>query len=117
MPSRPASLAEKENQHPGEEPARRPHASGVESPELIATLFSGQPTLFPDIDAAAPRRYRTRILPSQDIERLIADRCISSVAPIEEAQVQPASLGLRLGPSAYRVAASFLPGERNSVQG
>src|SRR5467141_2387592 len=35
---------------------------------------------------------------------------IQSAAPIEDDQIQPASLDLRLGEVAYRVRASFLPG-------
>src|SRR5581483_1131864 len=35
--------------------------------------------------------------------------------PIAEAQIQPASIDLRLGPVAYRVRASFLPGPESSV--
>ena len=40
---------------------------------------------------------------------------MSAAAPIEPAQVQPASLDLRLGAEAYRVRASFLPGPAASV--
>ena len=53
----------------------------------------------------------TGILPFQDICRLIDAARVSASAPIERAQVQPASLDLRLGAKAYRVRASFLPGE------
>ena len=41
---------------------------------------------------------------------------IQSSAPIEDDQIQPASLDLRLGEVAYRVRASFLPGPRSSVR-
>ena len=41
---------------------------------------------------------------------------IQASAPIEDDQVQPASLDLRLGEVAYRVRASFLPGARASVR-
>jgi dCTP deaminase len=50
------------------------------------------------------------ILPSQSIEALIAGGAISASAPFDADQVQPASLDLRLGPRAWRVRASFLPG-------
>ena len=36
--------------------------------------------------------------------------------PIEAGQLQPASLDLRLGATAWRVRASFLPGEGASVE-
>jgi len=40
---------------------------------------------------------------------------ISAAAPFADAQVQPASLDLRLGSIAYRVRASFLPGPHATV--
>ncbi|MEQ8586075.1 MAG: 2'-deoxycytidine 5'-triphosphate deaminase [Thalassobaculaceae bacterium] len=57
----------------------------------------------------------TGVLPYQDIERMIADRQIVGALPVEESQIQPASLDLRLGPKAYRVRASFLPGQDGTV--
>ena len=50
------------------------------------------------------------ILPSQQIEALIAARAITTIAKFDPEQVQPASLDLRLGARAWRVRASFLPG-------
>ena len=50
------------------------------------------------------------LLPDTQIEGLIAEGVIAAHRPIEPAQVQPASLDLRLGTKAYRVRASFLPG-------
>src|ERR1700686_4646010 len=41
---------------------------------------------------------------------------IQAEAPIEDDQIQPASLDLRFGEAAYRVRASFLPGARASVR-
>ena len=55
------------------------------------------------------------ILPGQAILRLIDKgeiRCAEAVVP---GQVQPASLDLRLGATAFRIRASFLPGPRASV--
>ncbi|MGQ0667106.1 MAG: 2'-deoxycytidine 5'-triphosphate deaminase [Nitrospiraceae bacterium] len=49
------------------------------------------------------------ILPYQDIKRLIAGRSIGASLPIEDRQIQPASLDLRLGCKAYRLISSFLP--------
>ncbi len=51
------------------------------------------------------------VLPFQAIEQMIADREIIATSPIPEAQIQPASLDLRLGQKAWRVRASFLPGK------
>lgn len=52
----------------------------------------------------------TGILPFQEICRLIDGGRIHAAAGIDRAQVQPASLDLRLGAQAWRVRASFLPG-------
>lgn len=49
------------------------------------------------------------VLPFQAIEKMIADGEIIATLPIPEAQIQPASLDLRLGTKAWRVRASFLP--------
>ena len=55
------------------------------------------------------------IWPSQRIRRAIAERAITAKIAVTENQIQPASLDLRLGDIAYRVPASFLPGEHRSV--
>ena len=52
------------------------------------------------------------ILPFQGIETLIAIGAIASDTPFDIDQVQPASLDLRLSDQAWRVRASFLPGQR-----
>jgi dCTP deaminase len=57
----------------------------------------------------------TGILPYQQIKALIRDHEIWVEEDIHPEQIQPASLDLRLGPVAYRVRASFLPGENASV--
>lgn len=71
--------------------------------------------------------HKDGILPAQDLTQLIADGYVharSSDEPtlgrafdpeIEAAQIQPASLDLRLGNVAYRLRASFLPGIGRSV--
>ncbi len=51
------------------------------------------------------------VLPFQAIETMITRGEISAATPIPEAQIQPASLDLRLGTKAWRVRASFLPGK------
>ncbi|WP_292071968.1 2'-deoxycytidine 5'-triphosphate deaminase [Brevundimonas sp. UBA7534] len=55
---------------------------------------------------------RPGILPAQSIETLIATGAITSDTPFDADQVQPASLDLRLSDRAWRVRASFLPGQR-----
>ncbi len=69
------------------------------------------PELFPDPEEGSqePRRG-TGILPVQEIRALIRDKHIEATAEITEGQIQPASVDLRLGSTAYRVRASFLPG-------
>ena len=52
---------------------------------------------------------RAGIFPYQDIRRLIAAGAIGANPAIEDRQIQPASLDLRLGRKAYRLISSFLP--------
>jgi dCTP deaminase len=49
------------------------------------------------------------ILPYQQIRALIAKQIVLADIPIEDRQIQPASLDLRLGRKAYRLISSFLP--------
>jgi dCTP deaminase len=66
-----------------------------------------------------PRRSvgsRTGVLPSQAVHALIERKEIHAEGGIDASQVQPASLDLRLGPIAYRIRASFLPGKSNTVE-
>ena len=49
------------------------------------------------------------ILPYQQIARLITGGAITAPVPVEDRQIQPASLDLRLGKKAYRLISSFLP--------
>jgi dCTP deaminase len=56
-----------------------------------------------------------RIWPSQAVRQAIDTGAISAKMPVEPDQVQPASLDLRLGDRAFRVPASFLPGEGRLV--
>lgn len=57
----------------------------------------------------------TGVLSSQQLKTLIADGRISASPAIIPEQIQPASLDLRLGTTAYRVRASFLAGQNRSV--
>ncbi len=56
------------------------------------------------------------VLPSQQIRALAEAGAICADPPILPDQVQPASLDLRLGATAYRVRASFLAGAGRSVR-
>lgn len=53
----------------------------------------------------------TGLLPDAELHRLLAAGAIAADTPFLDRQVQPASVDLRLGAIAYRVRASFLPGE------
>ena len=59
----------------------------------------------------------TGVLPDSSLRRMLADGAIAADPPVIDAQVQPASLDLRLGTTAYRVRASFLAGQGRSVAG
>jgi dCTP deaminase len=61
--------------------------------------------------------HSTGILPSQELEYQIkVTKEIVALEPIQDDQIQPASLDLRLGSVAYRVRASFLPGKNATVK-
>ncbi len=75
------------------------------------------PHLFTEDEELARGLHATGLLPAQHLRALIEQsREIQSLVPIEPEQLQPASLDLRLGAIAYRVRASFLPGEAATVQ-
>ncbi len=57
----------------------------------------------------------TGILPYQAIKSMCRDGEIVGAEDIQPEQIQPASIDLRLGPVAYRVRASFLPGPDATV--
>lgn len=72
--------------------------------------------LFPELDKdLASLSHSTGIFPSQKIRELISNGRIFSESKIEESQIQPSSMDLRLGSFAYRVRASFLPGNNSTV--
>jgi dCTP deaminase len=68
--------------------------------------------LFPEARPAPSTRFTTGILPYQAYHDFIKAGRITADVPFAENQVQPASIDLRLGPVAYRVQASFLPGNQ-----
>ncbi|MBM2811962.1 MAG: 2-deoxycytidine 5-triphosphate deaminase [Chloroflexi bacterium] len=72
-------------------------------------------TLFPELQIDALSENATGLYPSQRIQEFIDFGYISASVPIIQEQIQPASLDLRLGPVAYRVRASFLPGPTSTV--
>jgi dCTP deaminase len=52
------------------------------------------------------------VVPSQGIATLVKTGSVRADAPLVAGQIQPASLDLRLGNTACRIRASFLPGDR-----
>jgi dCTP deaminase len=77
-------------------------------------------SLFGEIDQEPGEtygRHSTGILPSHVLKRLIRSRReVIAADDIEDSQIQPASLDLRLGPVAWRVRASFLPSPNATVR-
>ncbi len=73
-------------------------------------------SLFPDAPEDADPRAATGVVPSQGLRQLIRKKAIWAESEIAEDQIQPASLDLRLGATAWRIRASFLPGPGSSVQ-
>jgi dCTP deaminase len=65
--------------------------------------------------APPARNTRPGVLPYQELRAAVAAGWIRAAASVREAQFQPASLDLRLGPVAYQLRASFLP-FRETVQ-
>jgi len=70
-------------------------------------------TLSPKLDTGA---RTTGVLPYQALAALIRNGEIAAETSITPAQLQPASLDLRLGHVAYRMQASFLPGPSRTVK-
>lgn len=63
-----------------------------------------------------PAEQAAGILPSQALAHMLNDTGeLRSEQPLDKDQLQPASIDLRLGAKAYRVRASFLPGEQATV--
>lgn len=78
----------------------------------------GLPGLFPFGEEDSPNvveARKTGVLPYQQLRAMLRARAIDSPVEIEIDQIQPASFDLRLGRSAYRVRASFLPGPDTTV--
>ncbi|WOC15575.1 2'-deoxycytidine 5'-triphosphate deaminase [Pseudochrobactrum sp. MP213Fo] len=57
----------------------------------------------------------TGILADSDIAALFDTGALKAARPLDQDQIQPASLDLRLGAKAYRVRASFMPGPDTPV--
>ena len=85
---------------------------------MVSNVLTSRQGSFLDWESDKHASFTTGILPSQEIRRLLeTERVICrTYPPISDAQIQPASLDLRLGETAYRVQASFLPGQFSKVE-
>jgi len=82
---------------------------------MVRTM-SDDETLFGGDEPESYGRHTTGILPGHVLKRLMrARREVVTTEDFDEAQIQPASIDLRLGPVAWRVRASFLPGPHATV--
>ncbi len=79
-------------------------------------MMSNEVSLFPELTTAKELPHTTGTLPSQMIRELIRIGRINAPLEVGEDQIQPASIDLRLGSVAYRVRASFLPGQHSTVE-
>ena len=69
-----------------------------------------------DTDGGQQAGMMNGILPVQEISRMMAAGEISAATDLTAAQMQPASIDLRLGSRAWRVQSSFLPGSGMRVE-
>ncbi len=81
-------------------------------------MNTAREALFPTSGAAGGQQGTAAgILPGHHLAALIeTGQAILPAEPVEVGQIQPASLDLRLGRRAFRVRASFLPGEHATVR-
>jgi len=96
---------------PAEIKAAEVKAAGIKPAEIKPAEVLREPT-----GPLADLGTKPGLLPRQRIKGLIRRRMIQAAIDIDETQVQPASLDLRLGSRAYRVPASFLPGKAKTVE-
>lgn len=81
--------------------------------EAMANLFPDPEYVGGDISSST---VKPGILPYQAISNMIRERVIYGKCEVGVDQIQPASLDLRLGSTAFRIRASFLPGSGTKVQ-
>jgi dCTP deaminase len=78
--------------------------------------MAAKPIVMEGIPNSMERGIGAGILPAQDIRKLLAHGQVRASVAVPEENIQPASLDLRLGTTAYRVQASFLPGAHSTVE-
>ena len=77
-------------------------------------------SLFDDNESQQPvlspgQTHAVCVLPAHGIVNMVREKQIWASGGVLDDQIQPASLDLRLGYTAYRIRASFLPGENGQV--
>ena len=72
------------------------------------------PRLFPE-SGRELRAHDRGVLPFEHLRELVREGVLAAEDGIDEAQLQPASIDLRLGSYALQVRASFLPGRGTTV--
>ncbi len=72
-------------------------------------------SLFPELKRDLVAFQNKGVLPAEKIKELINSGYLTAPQRLLEDQIQPASIDLRLGPVAYRVRSSFLPGRHATV--
>lgn len=72
------------------------------------------PRLFPEVGREV-RSHERGVLPFEHLRELANEGVLAAEGGIEEGQIQPASIDLRLGSFALQVRASFLPGRASGV--
>ncbi len=96
------------------------HLSGSPPRDRASVAQKDVPTLphvLPDtIQNQGPEAHSTGVLPYQRLQNLIGTTIVVE-EPLDDDQLQPASLDLRLGDVAWRVRSSFLPGAHSTVVG
>lgn len=90
------------------QPANRPSSDPSTASSLTASASAAGTARSGSASKTTPS---TGIFPSHAIRHMIREKEIIATTEITDAQIQPASLDLRLGTEAYRVRASFLPGK------
>src|SRR5450631_4373380 len=82
----------------------------------ITSMNGEAQALFPELLLPSIDSVSKGILPVQRLEELVANGNIRASTPIGADQIQPSSMDLRLGKTAYRVSASFLPTQYATVE-
>src|SRR5579859_1761344 len=82
----------------------------------ITSMNGDALALFPELLLESTDSVTKGILPVQRLEELVANGNIRAGTSIGMDQIQPSSIDLRLGKTAYRVSASFLPTQYATVE-